>query len=197
MDDQLKWSHQIKHCQAKLSSSLYAIRSARHILSGNHLSILYNSLIQPYLDYGTLLWGASGKSIIKPLQMSQKKAIRLVCNANYNSPTKELLRQKNCLSLDDIYNFQICKFMYDYNKGSLPRGLSGIFSYNHDVHAHNTRHRNDPFITSRRSVFASKSLLHLGPKLWHAIPSNIKESNSASHFSKKLKKYYIHKYNIL
>ena len=56
IDDKLQWKAHIKHCKAKLSNSLYAIRSAKHLLSKDNLKTLYFSLVHPYLYYGTIIW---------------------------------------------------------------------------------------------------------------------------------------------
>ena len=195
IDNELKWTYHLKHCQSKLSSSLYALRSAKHVLSPKHLQILYNSLINPDIDYGILLWGSAMKSLLKPIETLQRKAIRIVCNAPYNAHTNILFRQTKNLTLEDNYHLQLSKFTFEYYNNSLPLGLSNIFVRNHDIHTHGTRHHNDPFISSRKSAFACKSILHVGPKLWHDIPMHLKNIESAKNFTKSLKRDYIKQYN--
>ena len=84
IDDHLKWDIHINHCKSKVSSGIYAMNIARNVLSGNHLRILYNSLVHPYLSYGNLLWGNSHKKYINKLEILQKKAIRCMSKAKYN-----------------------------------------------------------------------------------------------------------------
>jgi hypothetical protein len=48
IDEQLQWTAHIKHVKSKLSSSLYAIRNAKHILSTSQLKTLYYSMVHPY-----------------------------------------------------------------------------------------------------------------------------------------------------
>ena len=61
IDDKLSWNAHIDYCKNKLSSGLYAINSAKHILSPKHLKSLYYTLIHPHLTYGLLLWGSTYK----------------------------------------------------------------------------------------------------------------------------------------
>ena len=49
IDDKLKWSEHIRHVKGKLSSSLYALRSARNVLSSDQLKTVYNSMFNPTL----------------------------------------------------------------------------------------------------------------------------------------------------
>ncbi len=57
INDGLKWNKHVEHCRKKITSGLYAMNAAKHTLTSNNLCILYNSLILPYLNFGTILWG--------------------------------------------------------------------------------------------------------------------------------------------
>ena len=187
IDDQLQWAAHIKHVKSKLSSSLYAIRTAKHILSISQLKTLYYSMVHPYLEYGLLLWGAAHRTHLKPLEIIQRKSIRLINNSSYNAHTKPIFKKINILTLCDLYTLHIDKFMYEYHHNNLPNSLNNIFIPNHDFHSYNTRHREDPHILSRRTAFAGKSLLHQGPKLWNEIPREIKDLKSIHMFTRKIK----------
>ena len=53
IDNKLQWTNHIKHCKSKIASSLYAIRTAKHVLSYEHMRTLYFCMIHPYLDWPT------------------------------------------------------------------------------------------------------------------------------------------------
>ena len=112
--DELQWTNHIKHCKAKISNSLYAIRSAKHVLSPEHLRTLYFSLIHPFLDYGLMLWGSATKTLTNPLQILQKKAIRTIRNSLYYDHTGTLYKKLNILTFSDMFNIQIQHFMFQY-----------------------------------------------------------------------------------
>ena len=57
IDEHLSWKQHIDHCKKKMSSGIYAMNMAKHILSINHLRTLYYSLVHPYATYGIRLWG--------------------------------------------------------------------------------------------------------------------------------------------
>jgi hypothetical protein len=59
IDEQLNWHEHIKFIKNKISSSLYAMRKVKNIISTRHLLTLYYSLIYPYIDYGITLWGTT------------------------------------------------------------------------------------------------------------------------------------------
>ncbi len=47
-------------------------------------------MFQPYIYYGIILWGSAYQKVIKPIEIHQKKAIRLISNASYNAHTQPL-----------------------------------------------------------------------------------------------------------
>ena len=60
LDQNLRWDRHIMYCKAKLTSSIYAMNSAKRFLSSNQLLLLCNSLISSYLNYALLLWDSAG-----------------------------------------------------------------------------------------------------------------------------------------
>ena len=188
IDEHLQWAAHIKHVKSKVSSSQYAIRKAKHVLSTSQLKTLYYSMVHSHLEYGLLLWGAALKTYLKPLEIIQRKSIRLIANSNYNANTKPLFKEFNILTLCDLYTLHISKFMFEFHHKTLPKSLSNIFISNHDIHNYNTRHRDDPHILHRRTAFAGQSLLHQGPKIWNETSREIKDSKNVHTFSRKIKK---------
>ncbi len=93
IDKNLKWSEHLKHVKAKLASTLYALRSAKNFLKPQQLVTIYNSMFQPYIDYGIILWGSASQKVLKPIEIHQKKAIRLISNASYNAHTQPLFKK--------------------------------------------------------------------------------------------------------
>ena len=49
IDQNLKWTEHTKHVKNKLSSSLYAMRAAKNLLSEEQLKTIYTSMFHPYL----------------------------------------------------------------------------------------------------------------------------------------------------
>jgi len=187
IDDQLRWTTHIKHCRSKLYSSLYALKTAKYLLTTSHMKTLYYSMIHPYLDYGIMLWGSASKSYIKSIEILQKKAIRTIMNASYNAHTKPLFKNLGILTFNDMFKLQIDKFMYESSHNTLPTNFVDIFEYNYNIHNHNTRQRHEPHIAMRETAFAGNTFIHQGPKLWPQIPVEIRESRNTQSFTRKIK----------
>ena len=195
IDSKLEWKEHISCVKNKISSGIYAINKVKHILNHRHLTTLYFSLIHPYLDYGISLWGSTHNTYLKRLVTVQKKAIRIITNANYNSHSDPLFKKTNILKLDNLYELSVSKYMYALNNGTLPINLANAFSQNRDIHRYNTRNQLNPHIQSRRTNIASRNIKHRGPDIWCNIPNEIKTSKTIKSFTNRIKKLYICKYS--
>ena len=119
IDEKLDWHEQINYIKSKLRSGIYAMNKT----SIKHKTMLYYSLIYPYLDYGISLWGSTHTNYINKITILQKKAIRIISNAQYNDHTNPLFKKHEILKLSDIHNHKLGKYMYQLVKNILPDPL--------------------------------------------------------------------------
>ena len=108
IDNQLRWNHHLSHMSAKLSRSIYILKTVKHLLPMKLLRSLYYTMVQPYriLTYGIILWGPTYRCHLKQLSILQKKAIRCIHKSYYNAHTEPLFIRSKILKLDDIYKFE-------------------------------------------------------------------------------------------
>jgi len=116
------------------------------------MKILYNSLIQPYLEYGIINWGGTYEN---HLSLTEKN-IRMTILSKYNEHTKPILKHLNILDLKKLYLCKMAHFMYKINNDLLPSPIVKIYKHHHELHPHNTRQHNQPHIQYRRTQLASK-----------------------------------------
>ena len=74
---------------------------------------VYYTMVQPYLTYGIILWGPTYRCHVKQVSILQKKAIRCINKLYYNAHTEPLFIRNKILKLDDLYTFELSKFMFD------------------------------------------------------------------------------------
>ena len=97
---------------------------------------LYYSLVYSYLYYCTIAWGSIYPSNLNRLVLLQKRVIRII---NKDTHTDLIFRYLKLLGLDQIYLYQLGKFMYLYSSGSLPEYFHTYFPMTNEVHSYNTR----------------------------------------------------------
>ena len=122
IEDQPHWTNNLELCKSKWPVQyIYAMRSAKHVLSKDNLRTLYFALMYPYIDYGIYFMGNYYKMPYISTLCTSKKAIRIITDAKYNAHSSPLFKELKILNIQDIHLLNICKFMYDYHHSSLTK----------------------------------------------------------------------------
>ena len=93
IDHYLNWKDHIAYISSKLSKSTAVIHKTSHVLDTKTLTLLYNAIIFPYLNYCMEVWGNTYETNLYSLFIKQKKAIRIVCHAKYLDHTSRLFHK--------------------------------------------------------------------------------------------------------
>lgn len=193
MDSRMTWEHHINYVGNKMSSGLYILNSLKHTLPSYNLSMIYFSLIHCRLTYGCLLWGNSYKKYMNKINTAQNKAMRAVCKVNYNTSASPLFKAKKIMKVNDIYNHQVCQYMYKMNNNILPAPLLNVYNKRSDIHHHLTRHCQDFSIPNYKHNIVIRSFIVNGPKQWFNLSEDLKKG-SLKHFCKELKMKFVKSY---
>ena len=85
--NKLLWYHHLDHVASKLTKSNGLLAKLRHFIPPTKFNMLYNALIQPHLDYGSLCWSSAAHSTLHHIEKLQNKSIRLLHFKKYQDPT--------------------------------------------------------------------------------------------------------------
>ena len=140
---------------------------------------------------GITLWGSTYRKYVNQLKVMQKKAVRCIYNMPYNTPTLPLFKESKLLYLNQLYEFEMGKFMKKVSNKTVPEPIQRIFTSNIDVHNHNTRRRGAPHVLHRNSVTASTSIIHKAPMIWNRIPHAIQHIENENAYKNALKSYIL------
>ncbi len=81
-----------------ISKSLFCINRVKNFVDEFSLRKLYFSMVHSHLSYGINVYGCATSTALEKLRIMQKKAIRVISNANYRAHTAPLFRElKSCL----------------------------------------------------------------------------------------------------
>ena len=100
IDENLIWECHVNELSKNIASGIIAIKRIRHMIPYKTLLSIYSSLVQPYLDCCSLVWGSCSKSLSQKLQKSRNRAARVITFSNYDHSTDELLRMVIWVKLD-------------------------------------------------------------------------------------------------
>jgi hypothetical protein len=134
----LSWIPHIQSITTKISKNIGIIAKSHHSLDRSTLSVLYNSLILPYLQYCTIIWGSSYTTHLHPLLQCQKKVMRIIMHSPPLTLSKPLFKELNILTVFQIYEFQLSCFIFRHLNNLLPSPISCLFEFNYNIHDHFT-----------------------------------------------------------
>ena len=126
IDQHLNWKEHINNISSKIAKTVGVLFRSSKLIPVSIRSMLYYSLIYPYLTYCNLIWTSTYKSNFIRLVTLQKYAIRFIANIPRRAHTALYFKEFGLLKIDQIRHLQIGEFMYRYNHGLLPLVLSLI-----------------------------------------------------------------------
>ena len=113
LDDNLNFKKQYETVKNKLENTVKALICTRNLLNFRAKFQLYNALFESHINYCSLSYmDKLSKGQIQNLQRLQKKAIRLIFNANKYSHTEKLFRLAKITPIESIYEREAIKFVF-------------------------------------------------------------------------------------
>lgn len=192
IDDKICWKPHIRHVQSKLSRSISVLAKAKHALDHKSLHILYCSLILPYLNYCSEIWGNTYKSTLQPLVILQKRAIRIVHNVKFREHTNILFLKSKMLKLFDLVEFKTAQFMYKARYRLLSGNIQNMF-YEREG-GYNLRGELNFKYLSVCTTMKKYCISICGVKLWNSLHVKLKQCSNIIQFKKIYKDMILTKY---
>ena len=125
IDSNLTWSHHINHISNKLSRICGVLSRLKHYyVPVLILKIIYNSLFLSHLNYGITAWGFNVGPRIKTLQ---KKAIRYISNAKYNSHTTPVFKKSSTIAGSGHFQASMFQIFYKCENRRIPDYFINMF----------------------------------------------------------------------
>ena len=152
---------------------------------------LCHAIILPFLSYGCIVWGNTYDHNTKPLQIIQRKAIRLITFSNFDAHTSPLLAKLNLLKFQDHIKLQTLFFVHQFNTGKLPKIFDSFFVKTSCKHNVNTRFasRSTFYLPKIRTNYGKFNIRFNGPKLWNELDERFK-SRTSNQFKKELTSHF-------
>jgi hypothetical protein len=170
LDEFLSFDEHINHMCNKIAQSNFIINRAKNFLPHSALRTLYFALVHPHLLYCQPIYSCTtGKNIVK-LEKIQKKSIRIISNAKYNAPTKELYEKAKIMPLRTMIEYSQSLLIHSiYHKYS-PSSLHGTWTTNGQrENNYNLRNAADYYTPPARTSHTEKLPYFALPKMWNNL----------------------------
>ena len=120
IDEFLTWDTHIASVSKKVSSGISIIRKVKPFIPTSSLLNIYQSIVEPYLDYCSIVWNGIGDNLADKLQKLQNRAARVITGADYLTPTNEILNKLGWSNLKERRNKQKALMMFKIVNGMTP-----------------------------------------------------------------------------
>ena len=187
IDKKLTWKQHIQHISDKISKTVALLRLLRYIFPKRILKLIYLSLIYSYLNYCNVIWGGAYDTVLQPLYILQKKAIRLITSSHYLEHTAPLFKSLELLNIHQIFKLNCLLLVYKCTKNNYFMEFKNKLHSNSSIHSYNTRINSLLRLPSDKQKLIRKSYLCKSIELWNTVDVDIRNINSITVFKKKIK----------
>ena len=90
-------------------------RTHEAYLDNPHSSSFFLSPVYPFLTYGSIAWGNTYATTLKPVVVLQKKAVRIITFSNRDAHSNPLFSKLGLIKLMDLVTIHTALFMFQYH----------------------------------------------------------------------------------
>ena len=156
IDDELSFTRHIDKLKSKLNSGLYALSTCNTIVPLDIRILIYRALIDSHLQFGSIIYGAANPKLLEPLQILQRKALRLLAMAKYNAHTDPLFKKYKILKLFDLISLNQTLFVRHFKNNHLPLSFNNFFQ---NIPLEEKKSRDDDYNLKNKNL-TSNNLLY-------------------------------------
>lgn len=175
IDSSMTWNIHIDNICKKLSPIVFMLRRITCIINSEAALTCYHAIFNSTVRYGILSWGNAAHVHIQRILILQKAAIRAILKKSHQDSCKPLFKQLNIMTIFSLIIYENIRYVKEH--------INDFKTFS-DVHAHDTRHKENlicPFTRLKKTE-------HIGLKLFNSLPANLKVL-SANKFTQKLKEF--------
>ena len=174
IDKHLNWNHHIYELRKKLSQANGILSKLRYNAPIEVLLQVYYAIFYSNLIYGCNAWGLTSEDNIQSIEILQRKCIRILTFAPFNSHvSNQTFIDLKLLKVRDIIKFFQLKLIYDFQCTTLPTDLMQIFQLSSEVRTHtcdslNSIDKKLLYIPKfHTTTYGKQSLRYVCAKLWN------------------------------
>ena len=142
---------------------------------------IYYTFLYPYMSAGITLWGTCNKTVIKTLETTQKKIIRLI----FNKKNRTLKSSNSAPGLHILLS--TLSFMFKVYHNKYPPIIQNKFVRRYNISTQQTRQINLFEIPNFKTSLGERSVFYQGPKEFILRTTNVDLNISIHKFKRQMK----------
>ena len=193
LDEHLSWAKYILILSNKLAQKVAILRRLMSKVPSYMLQTIYNTIIQPHIDYCISVWGYAPDVHISKIQRLQNRAARVITGIyDWTIDGVQLVKQLGWLTVKERRDYFTAILMYRCLNGMAPHYLSDNFMFVSESHNYVTRMHSegDLNIPKPNIELFRQSISYQGPKMWNSLSHDVRNSGSLMTFKRSYKATY-------
>lgn len=165
IDENFTWKEQVNYVTNKIRKVIFKFYELRNILPFKILKLVYYAVVESIINYGLVVWGSAGATIMTKLHIAQKWIIKLMLFKNRTYPTHLLYKDSNLLTPNQLFIKSIIRYML-----KSPEYKQVI---NHNV---NTRIavQNNLVLQQPKHTVCQSHIYCVGPRIYNDLPIDLR-----------------------
>ena len=189
LDKHLTWGPQLENVKTKILRNFHVLRRTRPFIDKNIAIVLYNTMVQSYLDYCNVVWLNLNSRQVKQLQTLQNRALRLVLNVDNRYHRRNLYDELNIDCIDVRVKKSLLILIFKMIHHIVPEAICTRISFKENLY--NLRnHKCILNLDKPRSSFIKNSSLYNAIKLFNTLPESLRTENDINKFTRGIAHIY-------
>ena len=177
-DNELKSTAHINKLTSALFITIRKIARIRHLIDKETAKILMQALALSKLDYcNSLLIGTSEYNIDK-LQRIQNMSCQVINNLKKHDSITSYLQDLHWLRIHEQINYKMLMMVLKCKHKLAPSYLQELISFEYNRSLRSAANHDIPVVKCNTALAHKSSFKSIGPRLWNALPTNIKAINT-------------------
>ena len=189
IDDKLTWTTQINHLCSAILSKISLLKQLSTYVTKDILKKFYQGYILPLIDYGSVTWGSTSSCNLERLSKLQKRAARIILQAEYNTPSKDMFHELGWLSIRERLKYNKAVLTYKALNNLTPEYITTLLKPASETQNRTLRSSANGTLAvprSRTSMF-DISFSYSAPRLWNSFPNDVRNASSLHDFKLNVK----------
>jgi len=159
--------------------------------------LYFNALIKPIMLYGSCAWCTASEENINCVSKLQKRAARVILDADIGERSEMLLRWLDWLPLKEELNLKRTSLIFRRIKdeNNCLSYIRELLTRNSDRHTRTSCYGKYNLVrpSCNRETEGGRTFQANGAKLWNSIPLDIPKKDSIGSFKSSVRKYFLSK----
>lgn len=191
LDNNLKFDNHVKYICKKVKPNINCFRFIRRDLSCHTAKLYMHAMIFSHLSYCITSWSQASPSKLKPIFSIYKQTIKIMDRKPMKWHHCDVLTKHQLMGFDSFIDFNYIKLVYKCLNNHVSPMFSELVSRRQSSQRANTRAtvRGDCLVPKCKTSFGQSAFSVKGPKLWNALPTNLKLETDGNAFNRGLKQW--------